>query len=365
MHMNTKLKILNYSNVGVDTDKEERGSKRLISWVKKTTSFNENQVKLDFGYFANVLDIGNEIGLAISTDGVGTKIIVAQMMEKYDTVGIDCIAMNVNDILCVGATPISMVDYIAVQCPDPHLLEEIGKGLYEGAKIAQISIPGGEIAQIKEMIKSEKEGYGFDLAGAAVGLVSLDKIIIGQDISEGDILIGLRSSGIHSNGLTLARRVFFKEGKYKISDYIDELGRSLGEELLEPTHIYVSEIIEMLKSDINIKALIHITSDGFLNLTRVKAECGYVIEKLPEPQPIFRLIQKIGKISDEEMFRVFNMGIGFCIVVPSSEVGKVFDVCKKFNIDCFKIGYSIEDQERKVIIEEKKLVGKKNKFFKI
>jgi phosphoribosylformylglycinamidine cyclo-ligase len=355
---------LQYTSAGVDTAAEEKGLGNLINCVKRTCAFSDCRVKLDFGYFANVLDIGNNIGLAISTDGVGTKIMVAQMMNKYDTIGIDCIAMNVNDILCVGAKPFSMVDYIAVQSPDPHLLEEIGKGLYEGARIAHISIPGGEIAQIKEMLKGEREGSGFDLVGTAVGLVPLDRIIIGADIKDGDILLGLRSDGIHSNGLTLARKVFFEKGKYKIDKYIEELGTTLGEELLKPTHIYVPEIVEMLKSGLNIKALTHITSDGFLNLSRAKADCGYVIENLPEPQPVFRLIQEVGEISDEEMFRVFNMGIGFCIVVSTSEVERVFDISNQFNVECHRMGYSTSDSEKKVIIESKKLLGKDNKFFK-
>lgn len=351
---------LPYTIAGVDTIAEEKALQGLLSWIKRTVSLSDNATRLDFGYFANVLDIGNNVGLAISTDGVGTKIIVAQMMNKYDTIGIDCVAMNVNDILCVGAKPISMVDYIAVQTPDPNLLEEIGKGLYEGAKIAKISIPAGEIAQVREMLKGK-----FDLVGTAVGLVSLDRIIIGQHISEGDVLLGLKSSGIHSNGLTLARKVFFEIGGYKVDTYFHELGRTLGEELLEPTRIYVPEIMEMLKADLKIKALIHITGGGLLNITRVKADCGYTITDLPEPHPIFRLIQKVGNISEEEMFRVYNMGIGFCVVVPGDEAEKVFDICKRFNVDCYRLGYCTKDTERKVIIESKRLVGKDGRFFKI
>lgn len=355
-------KALSYTDAGVDST--EKGLRSLLKWVKKTITLSDNSVGLDFGYFASILDIGNNLGLAVSTDGVGTKIIVAQLMDKYDTIGIDCIAMNVNDVLCVGAKPISMVDYIAVQSTDARLLEEIGKGLYEGAKIARISIPAGEIAQIREMLKSEREGFGFDLVGTAIGIVPMDRVIIGQDISEGDILMGLRSNGIHSNGLTLARKVFFEKGKYEVNTYIDELGKTAGQELLEPTHIYVPEIMEMLNSEVKIKALIHITGDGFLNLNRVKADYGYVINNLPEPHPIFKLIQHIGEISDEEMFRVYNMGIGFCIVIPESEVERVFRISKKFNIGCYKLGYSVKDSEKKVIIKNKQLIGKDNKFFK-
>ncbi|MFH1561861.1 MAG: phosphoribosylformylglycinamidine cyclo-ligase [Nitrospirota bacterium] len=356
--------VTSYADAGVDTGKEEQSIRSLLKWLNKTISLSDHPVKLDFGYFANVISIGDNLGLAISTDGVGTKIIVAQMMDKYDTIGIDCIAMNVNDVLCVGAKPISMVDYIAVQKIDNRLLEEIGKGLLKGAEISRISIPAGEIAQIREMLKSEKEGFGFDLVGTAIGTVPLDRIIVGEDIQEGDALIGLRSNGIHSNGLTLARRILFEKGKYKINNYINELGKTIGEELLEPTHIYVPEIIEMINLKLKIKALVHITSDGFLNLNRVKAKCGYIIENLPEPHPIFNLIQQVGNITDKEMFTVYNMGIGFCVVVPDSEAKEVFRICKKYNVECYQLGYTTKDSEKKVFIKDKNLIGKNTQFYK-
>ncbi|MFQ5687084.1 MAG: phosphoribosylformylglycinamidine cyclo-ligase [Candidatus Scalindua sp.] len=335
----------------------------LLSSLKKTIALSSSEVQLPFGYYANILDLGNNLGLAISTDGVGTKIIIAQMMEKYDTIGIDCIAMNVNDILCVGAKPISMVDYIAVQNQDQNFLNEIGIGLLDGARKSKISIPAGEIAQVEELLKSEKKGYGFDLVGTAVGTLKLDEIIEGQDINEGDILLGLRSSGIHSNGYTTARKALFEKGGYKINSYIDELGTTLGEELLKPTHIYVPEIMEILESGLNVKALAHITGDGFLNLARSKADCGYVIDKLPEPLPIFNLIQKTGGINDERMFKIYNMGIGFCIVVPESDVGSVRNIYQKSEIECHTLGYTTKDIDRTVTIENKRLIGK-NKDFK-
>lgn len=359
---------LTYTKAGVDTIKEEKVLKYLIKWTSKTKDFRPKigAVKLECTYFANVLDIGHNQGLAISTDGVGTKILIAQMLNKYDTIGIDCIAMNVNDVLCVGAEPISMVDYIAVQEPKPDLLKEISKGLYKGAQIAKINIPGGEVAQIREMIKGVREGYGFDLAGTCVGLVPLDKIIIGQNVEENDIILGLRSSGIHSNGLTLARAVFLDRMKLNLDEYFSELDRTLGEELLEPTHIYVPEIIEILNSKINVKALIHITSDGLLNLTRIaQRNVGFVIDFLPEPQPIFSLIQRFGNITDEEMFRVFNMGIGFCLILSAKEVDKCTDILKKYKVESYKLGYVVKDKERKVVIKPKNLVGKDNKFYKI
>src|SRR5512134_4042712 len=194
-----------YSSAGVNTVKEEAALAGLLTWVGKTLAFGRHRPALDFGYFASVLDLGNGTGLALSTDGVGTKLLVAEMLDRYDTVGIDCVAMNVNDLLCIGAEPLAMLDYIAVQEADPQMLEAIGKGLYEGARQANISIPGGEIAQVRELIQGVREGRGFDLAGACVGTVPMDRIIVGQDIRPGDVVIGLRSSGIHSNGLTLAR----------------------------------------------------------------------------------------------------------------------------------------------------------------
>jgi phosphoribosylformylglycinamidine cyclo-ligase len=354
-----------YAEAGVDVVKEEVGLEKLVGWVKKSFALRDKigAAKLDIGYFANVIDIGHGTGLALSTDGVGTKILVAQMMNKYDTIGIDCIAMNVNDVLCVGAEPISLVDYIAVSDANPVLLEEIAKGLYRGAELSKITIPGGEIAQVREMIKGAKDGYEFDIVGTCVGTVPLDKIIIGQHIEEGDVVIGLKSSGVHSNGFTLARQVLFKDGRFKIDQHIPELGRTLGEELLEPTRIYVKEVVEMINTCPNIKALIHITSDGLLNLARVESEMGYVIDYLPEPQPIFSLLQQTGKISDEEMFKVYNMGIGFCIIVPEADADTIISIAKKHAVEGYRIGHAVKDAERKVIVEPKGLIGKESGFY--
>ena len=367
MELNKKF---TYAKAGVDSEKGETVLKHLLKWTIKTKDFRTGlgSVKLESGYFANVLEIGPNLGLAISTDGVGTKILIAQLLNKYDTIGIDCIAMNVNDILCVGAEPISMVDYLAVQDTKPglkpDLLEEIGKGLYEGAKIAKINIPGGELAQLREMISGVRSNCGFDLAGTCVGLVPLDKIIIGQNVEEGDTILGLRSNGIHSNGLTLARKVLLEtKTGFNLDKYIPDLGRTLGEELLEPTHIYVPEIMEILNSGVKVKALIHITGDGFLNLNRVeRKDLGFIIDFLPEPHPIFSLIQRLGRVDDEEMFKVFNMGIGFCIIFAEKEIEKCKDILKKCGVESYKLGYVVKDEERKVIVEPKKLVGKDNKF---
>ncbi len=351
-----------YTGAGVNTLKEEAALAGLLRWVGKTLDFGARRSALDFGYFASVLDLGNGLGLALSTDGVGSKLLVAQLLDKYDTIGIDCVAMNVNDVLCVGAEPLCMLDYIAVQEADRDLLEQIGKGLYEGARQANISIPGGEIAQVREMIRGEREGRGFDLAGACVGLVPMDRILVGQSIQPGDAIIGLRSSGIHSNGLTLAREVFFKKAGYPPDKYVGELGRTIGEELLEPTRIYVREVLELLRSDLDIKALVHITSDGFLNLARVQAKVGYVIEALPDPQPIFTLLQQVGRVSDEEMFCVYNMGTGFCIVVAAADADRTLDALRRLGLEAFRLGRAVADPERKVHLVPRGLAGEGSHF---
>src|SRR5262245_25985879 len=194
-----------YKGAGVDSEPQDRIMHNLTYWVERTFTLRPNSVKLPLGYFANVIDIGNGIGIALSTDGVGTKIIVAEMMNKYDTIGIDCVAMNVNDVLCVGATPLALLDYIAVETPHDDLMGPLIEGMYKGAEIARVTIPGGEIAQVREMIHGAREGYGFDLVGTCMGTVDVDHILSGRGTSHGDVIVGLRSTGVHSKGLRLAR----------------------------------------------------------------------------------------------------------------------------------------------------------------
>src|SRR5208283_5285774 len=232
-----------YREAGVDTDEAELGLSRLVERITRTWPHRGDfgAVQLPIGYFANVIDIGGT-GLAISTDGVGTKAIIAQLMQRYDTIGIDCIAMNVNDLICVGARPVSLVDYIAVEHVDAQMLDAIAIGLAEGAEQAGISISGGETAQLEDIV------HGFDLGGTAIGTVPLDKIVTGRHLEPGDQVIGIESSGIHSNGLTLARKVLFKRERPLPLDYpLPGSGVPLGEELLRPTLIYVREIMEILK----------------------------------------------------------------------------------------------------------------------
>ncbi len=336
----------------------------LLKWVNKTLDFRTGAGKPEggIGFFANVVKLTDSLGLAISTDGVGTKIIIAEMMRKFDTVGIDCVAMNVNDVVCIGAEPVSMVDYIAVERADEAQLEQIGKGIYEGAKIARITIPGGELAQLKDMIRGYRAGSGFDLVGTAIGIVELDKIILGKNIEPGDVVVGLKSSGLHSNGYTLARRALFEKGGYKLDQHIDELGRTLGEELLEPTRIYSPIAVDIMKSGAEIRGMAHITSDGFNNLARLDADVAYVLTDIPEPPPIFSIIQKSGNVMAAEMFAVFNMGIGFCFVVKPSDADKVMETAKKHNCEAQVIGHTQPDNKRRVYLPNYRLVGRGSEF---
>ena len=354
-----------YQTAGVDNDRADLGLKRIIDRVRQTwPKGNEpGAVQLDIGHYASVIDVGG-IGLAITTDGIGSKAIIAQMVDRYDTVGIDCVAMNVNDLICVGATPLSMVDYMAVQEAHPDLLDELAKGLCAGAEMANISISGGETAQLPSVITGYKKGFGFDLAGTAVGTVALDKIIVGRDIEPGDALIGIESNGIHSNGLTLARHIFFEQHPYTVETRFPELRQPLGDELLKPTHIYVQEALAILSSDIAIKALIHITGDGFLNLRRVGAAVGFVIDQLPPVPPIFSLMQQLGPVRDEEMFRVFNMGVGFCMIVPPHEAERAISMVHAHGKKAYAIGYAIADQDKQIHIKQKRMVSQGKAFLK-
>ena len=279
------------------------------------------------GHYASVIRIDERTGIALSTDGVGTKLLLAEQLGRYDTVGIDCVAMNVNDVICVGAEPLAMLDYLAVERADPEVCRQIGVGLAKGAELARIEIPGGELAQLGELVR------GFDLAGACFGVVALDSIVDGAAIEPGDAVIGLPSSGIHSNGYTLARRAL--DG-IALDD--DRLGNPLGEVLLAPTEIYVRAVIDLLRSGTEVRGLAHITSGGLGNLLRLRAEVGYEItEPLPVP-PVFELIQERGGVSEEEMHDVFNMGCGFCCMVSEAASGQALETLRAHHPQARVIG---------------------------
>jgi phosphoribosylformylglycinamidine cyclo-ligase len=345
-----------YKETGVDTAEADAGLNHIIRRVKGTwPERGMGRVLVPIGYFATVIEMDGA-GVAICTDGVGSKTIIATMLGKYDTIGIDCVAMNVNDMICVGAKPLSLVDYIAIDHADAAMLDAVATGLCDGARQAGISISGGETAQLKDVVT------GFDLVGMAVGRVDLDKIVCGKDVCDGDVVIGVRSNGVHSNGLSLARRAFFDNHKLRVDHRFEELSTTLGEELLRPTDIYVPEAMEILQNVAGVKALINITGDGLMNLARVHAQIGFEIDQLIEPHPIFPLIQRHAKVADSEMFEVFNMGTGFCYVVDPAAVDRTMAILEKHGRKAQRIGRAVADPEKKVRIPQRNLVGRHKTF---
>jgi phosphoribosylformylglycinamidine cyclo-ligase len=353
---------LTYHDAGVASG-EDACIGALLGHIRRTLSFRRGpgEPVLPLGYYANVLRVG-ELGIAIGTDGVGTKVLVAQQLEKYDTIGIDCVAMNANDILCAGAEPVAMVDYLAVPALEPVLLEQLAIGLARGAELAGISLPGGEIAQLGPIIQGVHPERAFDLAGTCVGLVPVDQVLVGQDIQPGEAVIGLASSGIHSNGLALARHVFFGAAGWTADRPVPELGRSIGEELLEPTRIYVREVMALLRAGLDIKALFHITGEGFFNLTRTQRPVGFHLDSLPAPPPVFRLIQELGHVAPAEMYRVYNMGVGFCLALPEARVDRALAIAAAHNVPAQRIGTVTDDPDRTITLAQPGLVGRAGVF---
>ena len=297
-----------YARAGVDTSRADSAISALVDVLRTIDIGRPSRVVLGSGHYATVIDL-NGIGLALSTDGVGSKVIVAEQTGRYDTVGIDCVAMNVNDLVCVGAEPIALLDYIAVEDADPEVLRQIGVGLKEGAEQAGVEIPGGELAQLPELIRGHPSPRGFDLAATSVGVVGLDAIVTGDALQPGDAVIGLASNGLHSNGFTLARRA--------LPELDEQLGdRTVGDELLRPTAIYVRAALELLRSpEIDVHGLAHITGDGFLNLPRLSESVGWSIDSPLAVPPVCKLIAERASVPATEMWETFNMGCGFCCVV--------------------------------------------------
>jgi phosphoribosylformylglycinamidine cyclo-ligase len=298
-----------YAAAGVSQGEADRAVAALVASL--ATAKVQSRSVLASGHYANVIDLDGTTGIALSTDGVGTKLLVAEALGRYDTVGIDAVAMNVNDVICVGAEPLAMLDYLAVEKADAEREGQIGIGLARGAELAGIEIPGGELAQLGELVR------GFDLAGACFGTVALDAIVTGSGIEPGDCVIGLPSSGLHSNGYTLARKAL--EGIGWDEDPDGALGRPLGDALIEPTEIYVKPVLELLRSDVDVRGLAHITSGGLENLLRLEGERAYEIDNPLEVPAVFSLIAERGNVPPEEMREVFNMGCGFCCVVPAAD----------------------------------------------
>ena len=278
--------------------------------------------------------------LVACTDGVGTKIMIAQQVKRFNTVGIDLVAMSVNDMIVQGAEPLFFLDYLAVDKLIPDRIAEMVEGIATGCKMADCALIGGETAEMPDVYRKDE----YDMAGFAVGVVERHKIIDGKDVQKGDVVLGLASSGVHSNGFSLARAICFKKQNLKPDTMIDELGTTIGEALLEPTRIYVKPIIKLLaqyKVKKIVHAMAHITGGGLVgNLPRVlPSDCNAEIKKGSwDILPIFDYLQKSGPVTEEEMYRVFNMGIGYVLVVAPDFADSVTQKLEKYGEKVYRIG---------------------------
>jgi phosphoribosylformylglycinamidine cyclo-ligase len=342
-----------YAVSGVDVAAADRGVAALVGILRTIDTGKRSRVVPLPGHFAAVLEVAPNLGIAVGTDGVGSKLLVAEATGRLDTVGIDCIAMNVNDVVCVGAEPIAVLDYLAVEQIDTGAMQAIGEGLKRGAELAGVEIPGGEVAVLPEIIRGHPSPHGVDLTAACLGTVALDAIVSGAACAPGDALIGLPSSGLHSNGYTLARRA--------LKDMpIDERppalgGATLADALLEPTVIYVRAVLDLLRSGLPVHGLAHITGGGVMNLTRLSGDIGFELsDPLPVPA-ICDLVREHGAVPEAEMWEVFNMGCGFAAVVPEAAADQAAALLAAHHQGARRIG-TVSDRAGRVEIPSRAVV---------
>jgi phosphoribosylformylglycinamidine cyclo-ligase len=322
-----------YARSGVDQHAADRAVAALVGVLRTIDPGRPSRSVLASGHYAAVLEVAPNLGIAVGTDGVGSKLILAEQAGRYDTVGIDCVAMNANDVVCVGAEPFALLDYIAVERADPEVLRAIGEGLKAGAELAGVEIPGGEVAVLPELIRGHPSPHGFDLTATCLGTVALDCIVTGERIAPGDALIGLPSSGLHSNSYTLARRA-----TEELPLDTPFAGGTLADALLEPTVIYVRAALALLWSPVRVHGLAHITGGGLLNLLRLNESAGFAIEDpLPVP-PVIDLVRERAGVSDAEAWEVFNMGCGFVAIVPEADADAATELLAEHHPGTRRIG---------------------------
>ena len=336
-------KEFTYAEAGVNRQVRTKSKAALLA-LEKTYRFSRygKVVQLPYG---NIFPVSDRY-LDFVIEGIGTKVLLAQLADKYDTIGIDGVAMAVNDVIRSGATPLAVVDNIHAQVSNPYLIKEWMKGIVKAVTEAGCLVPGGEIGDVADVIKGIAVGKGFDMIFACIGEVFEKDIVFGNNIKPGDLVIGLKSSGIHSNGISLARKVLFKEwgGKYDPHDIPDGFSREIVYEVLEPTRIYVKPILNAAK-EVEIKGAVHITGDAYLKFDRLmkfSKGIGFEFNNFKH-QPIFELIQKTapevrGVIKDEEMLKTFNMGWGFAVVVDKTKGDNVTDSFEKSGVEAKRIG---------------------------
>jgi phosphoribosylformylglycinamidine cyclo-ligase len=349
-------KTYTYTDAGVNRAQRHESKKAL-------TTLRETYKHIGFGGimhlpFGNLFPVGENTFLDLQIEGVGTKVLLAELTDKYDTIGVDAVAMVVNDVIRSGAKPLALADNIHAVASEPKLVNAWLKGIIAGAEESECPIVNGETGDVAEIIRGIKPNSGFDMVASCIGKVERQDIITGEGIKPGDPIIGLPSSGVHSNGITLVRKILFKQwgGKYDATDIPDGLEREVGLEVLEPTKIYVKPLMRLVR-EVKIKGAVHITGDSytkFNNLAAYSPGIGFKFDNF-KPQPIFGVIQRTAQelgytITDEEMFKTFNMGWGFGIIVDKSDVDKAMNTLEQDSVEPQLIG-TVTDKERVVEIE--------------
>jgi phosphoribosylformylglycinamidine cyclo-ligase len=369
-----------YAAAGVDEEREQVAFARVMRpWLARTkvrSPLVTSITGLASGYFATLMHLPPGPPLALTTDGVGTKIMLARDANRWEPIGVDCVANNVNDLICVGAVPLALLDYMATDRIDEGVLDEVARGLFLGAELAGIAIPGGEIAQIGDML-ADSAGGGpmLDLVGTAIGALpplSAEQAqqtqqtwrlaVDGEAVRAGDVVIGLPSSGLHSNGYSLARHALFKKGGMTLSDPVPGIGRRLADALLQPTRVYVSAVEALWAAGITPRGMAHISGGGLLNIARLAADVSYELDAMVATPEIFALIADKGEIPPATMYATFNMGIGFCVVVSKSEQQAALAVLKRAGEDAVRIGWVTSRPGRTVSIPAAGLIGKGDAF---
>jgi phosphoribosylformylglycinamidine cyclo-ligase len=363
-----QLPSSSYARAGVDEEHEQdvfaRAMRPWLARTKVRSPMVTQITGLASGYFATLMHIPPGPPLALTTDGVGTKILLAREANRWEPIGIDCVANNVNDVICVGAVPLALLDYMATDRIDEAVLAEVARGLYLGASDAGIAIPGGEIAQIGAMLADAKGGPPMlDLVGTAIGAVPPGRTPVdGSRVSPGDVILALPSSGLHSNGYSLARQALFAAGGLTLADQVPGTGQRLDDALLAPTRIYVRAAEALWEAGVDPRGLVHISGGGLLNLARLAADVSYELDALPLPPPVFALIAEAGTIPPQTMYATFNMGTGFCVVVSPSEEQAATDALKRSGEEPLRIGVVTDRPGRTVTLPSAGLTGRGDTF---
>jgi len=355
-------KNFTYTDAGVNREQRHQ-SKKALEKLQATYKSSRFGPIMHLPY-SNVFQLSENTYLDLTIEGVGTKVLLAELAGKYDTIGVDAVAMTVNDVIRSGSTPLAISDNIHAQASNPELVKAWLEGIIDGANQSECPVVSGEIGDVAEIINGIAEGSGFDMVVAAVGQVAKAKIVTGYGIKPDDPIIGLPSSGLHSNGITLARKILLKQwgGKYSAGDEPEGLGGKISSEMLEPTEIYVKPFLKAAEA-VKIKGAVHITGDAYLkfnNLTDYSRGIGFEFDNF-KPQPIFGLVQKTAselgyRITDEEMFRTFNMGWGFAIIVDKKDEVTALDALEKANAQPEVIGKVTGTPQITIHQDRKKLI---------